>query len=124
MVAACFAAGTTTIAAAACEPEVVALGEFLNRCGAEIHGLATPLLRIELVPSVCRELCTTAVIPDRIEAATLMIAAAMTRGSLTLDNVCLGHLAAVIDVLRAMGVSVESAGTTVRIRVAAIAASL
>ncbi len=113
MVAACFAEGTTTIAAAACEPEVVALGEFLNGCGAQIHGLGTPLLRIEGVERLHGT--THTVIPDRIEAATLMIAAAMTRGSLTLDNVCLAHLAAVVDVFRAMGVSVESTGTTVRI---------
>lgn len=113
MVAACFAEGTTTIAAAACEPEVVALGEFLNRCGAQIRGLGTPLLQIEGVERLRGT--TERVIPDRIEAATLMIAAVMTRGTLTLDNVRLEHLSAVIDALRAMGVTVESVGTAVRV---------
>lgn len=114
MSAAILAEGTTTISAAACEPEVVDLGNMLNAMGARIEGLGTPLLRIEGV----RELNAVehTVIPDRIEAATIMIAAAMTRGELTLENVCADHLAAVTDVVRATGATVTFQGTTLRVR--------
>ena len=80
MTAACLAEGVTTIAAAACEPEVVDLGQFLNAAGAKISGLGTPLLRIEGVNELHGVEHT--IIPDRIEAATLMIAAAITGGEL------------------------------------------
>jgi len=106
MTAACFAEGVTTISAAACEPEVVDLGQFLNAAGAKITGLGTPLIRIEGVDALHG--VEHHVIPDRIEAATLIVAGAITGGSLQIANVCLPHLAAVIDVLRAIGVDVET----------------
>jgi UDP-N-acetylglucosamine 1-carboxyvinyltransferase len=105
MSAAVFAEGTTTIEAAACEPEVVDLGRFLNRCGAKISGLGTPFLRIEGVDRLTG--CRHTIIPDRIEAATLMMAAAITRGAITLHNVCLEHLTSVVETLREIGVSIE-----------------
>ena len=70
MSAAVFAQGTTTIEAAACEPEVVDLGNYLNSAGAKITGLGTPFLQIEGVDKLCGVEHT--IIPDRIEAATLM----------------------------------------------------
>ena len=85
MSAAVFAEGITTIEAAACEPEVVDLGRFLNRMGARISGLGTPFLRVEGVERLMGTEHT--VIPDRVEAATLMIAAAITRGAVRLQNV-------------------------------------
>jgi UDP-N-acetylglucosamine 1-carboxyvinyltransferase len=103
--AAVFAKGVTTISAAACEPEVVDLGRFLNAMGAKVEGLGTPLLRIEGVEELTAVDYT--VIPDRIEAATLMIAGAMAGGRLQVDNLDPSHLAAVIDVLRMVGVSIE-----------------
>ncbi len=109
MSAAIFAEGITTISAAACEPEVVDLGNMLNAMGARIEGLGTPLLRIEGVSNLHSVEHT--VIPDRIEAATLMVAAAITRGELTIENVCSAHLAAVTDVLRATGAEVCFSGT-------------
>lgn len=112
--AAVLAEGVTTIAAAACEPEVVDLGNLLNAMGARIEGLGTPLLRITGVDQL-RTVAHT-VIPDRIEAATLMIAAAMTRGELEIGNVVPLHLAAVTDLLRATGVSVDFQGSTVWVR--------
>lgn len=114
MSAAILAEGITTISAAACEPEVVDLGNMLNAMGARIEGLGTPLLRIEGV----RELHAVqhTIIPDRIEAATLMVAAAITRGELTIENFDAPRLAAVIDILRAAGVSVELDGATARVR--------
>jgi UDP-N-acetylglucosamine 1-carboxyvinyltransferase len=105
MTAACFAEGVTTISAAACEPEVVDLGNYLNSAGAKISGLGTPLLRIEGVGALQGSEHT--VIPDRIEAATLMIAGAITGGELQITHANRSHLAAVMDVLRAIGVEVD-----------------
>ena len=103
--AAVFAEGVTTISAAACEPEVVDLGRYLIAMGAKIEGLGTPLLRIEGVEELNAVEYT--VIPDRIEAATLLIAATMAGGRLEVDNVEPMHLAAIIDVLRMIGAVVE-----------------
>ena len=105
MCAAVFARGTTTISAAACEPEVVDLGRYLNAMGAKIEGLGTPFLRIEGVTDLNAVEYT--VIPDRIEAATLLIAAAMTGGRLQIENLDPSHLAGVIDALRMIGVMIE-----------------
>jgi UDP-N-acetylglucosamine 1-carboxyvinyltransferase len=106
MAAATLAAGVTTIEAAACEPEVVDFGTYLNGMGAKISGLGTPFVRIEGVD----ELIGTQheIIPDRIEAATLMLAAAITRGDVTLENVRLDHLTAVLEKLREIGVRVDA----------------
>ena len=103
--AAVFAKGVTTISAAACEPEVVDLGHYLNAMGAKIEGLGTPLLRIEGVEDL--NAVEHTVIPDRIEAATMLIAAAMTGGRLQVDNLVPAHLAGVIDALQMMGVMIE-----------------
>ena len=121
LTAAALADGVTTIESAACEPEVVDLGNYLNAMGARISGLGTPFLRIEGV----RQLTGVRhrVIPDRIEAATLMIAAAISRGSIELDNVCLGHMTAVVEKLREIGVRVDTvanaAGSSGRVAVSA-----
>ncbi|MFO0917867.1 MAG: UDP-N-acetylglucosamine 1-carboxyvinyltransferase [Planctomycetaceae bacterium] len=113
MTAAVFAEGVTTISAAACEPEVVNLGEYLNRMGAKIEGLGTPLLKIEGVDRLTG--VEQDIIPDRIEAATLIIAGAITRGQLRIANVRLDHLAGVIDVLRSIGVKIETHGSTIAV---------
>ena len=111
--AAVFAKGVTTISAAACEPEVVDLGRYLNAMGARIEGLGTPLLRIDGVEEL--NAVTHTVIPDRIEAATLLIAGAMTGGRLQVDNLEPSHLAAVIDALRTMGVKIDVGARTVTV---------
>ncbi len=105
MSAAVLAEGETIIEAAACEPEVIDLGNMLNAMGAKIEGLGTPFLRIEGVDRLCGVEHT--VIPDRIEAATLMVAAAITRGDVRIENVRLTHLTAVIEKLREIGVRIE-----------------
>lgn len=115
MSAACLADGITTIEAAACEPEVVDLGNYLNAMGAQITGLGTPFLQIEGVERL--QGVEHAIIPDRIEAATLMIAAAITKGNVVLENVCVEHLTAVIEKLREIGVSIDAIGRTVRVSV-------
>ncbi len=108
MTAATVARGTTILLGAACEPEVVDLGRFLNRCGAKITGLGTSTLEIDGVDELSG--CEHAVIPDRIEAATWLIAGAMTRGELTLTGVEPDQLSAVIDTLRHIGVTMEAHG--------------
>jgi UDP-N-acetylglucosamine 1-carboxyvinyltransferase len=115
MTAAALAEGSTTIEAAACEPEVVDLGNFLNRMGAKISGLGTPFLQIEGVEKL--QGTEHQIIPDRIEAATLMLAAAITWGDVWLQNVRLDHLTAVLEKLREIGVTVEPMGSGVRVAV-------
>ncbi len=107
MCAATLAEGETIIEAAACEPEVIDLGNLLNAMGAKISGLGTPFLRIEGVDRLTGVEHT--VIPDRIEAATLMIAAAITGGCVELENVNLTHMTAVVEKLREIGVRIELA---------------
>ena len=115
MAAATVAEGTTTIEAAACEPEVVDVGNYLNGMGAKISGLGTPFLSIEGVERLHG--CEHRVIPDRIEAATLMIAAAITRGRVVLENVCLSHMTAVIEKLSEIGVTIREADGLVEVGV-------
>jgi UDP-N-acetylglucosamine 1-carboxyvinyltransferase len=105
MMAATLAEGITTIEAAACEPEVVDLGQFLNRMGARISGLGTPFLTIEGVDRL--QGAEHTIFPDRIEAATLIIAAAATGGEVELENVRVDHMTAVIEKLREIGVVIE-----------------
>jgi UDP-N-acetylglucosamine 1-carboxyvinyltransferase len=105
MMAAVLAKGRTVIESAACEPEVTDLGNFLNTCGARITGHGTPRITIDGVESLTG--CDYTVIPDRIEAGTFMIAAAITNGEIILENGRLEHMLAVVDRLRSVGVSIE-----------------
>jgi UDP-N-acetylglucosamine 1-carboxyvinyltransferase len=105
LAAATLARGVTVIESAACEPEVVDLASFLNRMGARVEGAGTPTIRIEGVDSLSgAEHC---VIPDRIEAATLMCATAVTGGDVTLEGAEAAHLETVIEVLSEIGLLVE-----------------
>ena len=90
ILAATFAEGTTKITNAAMEPEIVDLANFLNEMGANVKGAGTNTIKIKGV----KELIGTEhnVIPDRIEAATYMVAAAMTKGDITIENVIMDHL--------------------------------
>ncbi|MBN1437260.1 MAG: UDP-N-acetylglucosamine 1-carboxyvinyltransferase [Sedimentisphaerales bacterium] len=105
MCAATLAEGQTIIESAACEPEIVDLGNFLNAMGAKISGLGTPRITIQGVD----ELGGTEhqIIPDRIEAGTFMVAAAITNGELIIENCRTEHLMAFIDRLRLIGVHIE-----------------
>jgi UDP-N-acetylglucosamine 1-carboxyvinyltransferase len=113
MMAAVLAEGLTVIEMAACEPEVVDLANFLNQCGASVTGQGTPRLVIEGVQELHG--CEYRIIPDRIEAGTFMVAAAITNGELTLENARLDHLMAFVDRLTAIGINVEKSdkGVTV-----------
>lgn len=90
LMAAVLAKGETVINNAAMEPEITNLVEFLIKMGARIEGAGTPILRIEGVDSLNSADIDT--IPDRIEAGTLMIAAAMTRGKVSFKNAVEKHM--------------------------------
>jgi len=113
MCAAALARGTTVIESAACEPEVVDLGDFLNAMGARVRGHGSPRIVIEGVEGLRGAEHT--VIPDRIEAGTFLIAAAITNGELTLRNCRCEHMLAAIDRLRLIGVEVERRDGAVRV---------
>jgi UDP-N-acetylglucosamine 1-carboxyvinyltransferase len=101
MMAATLAEGTTTITSAACEPEVVDLADFLNSMGAKIRGAGTPVITIEGVAKLRGTVHN--VIPDRIEAGTFMVAAALAGEGVTLRRVHEGHLSAITSALRKAG---------------------
>jgi len=105
MMAATLSKGRTVIEAAACEPEVTDLADFLNACGARITGAGTPRVVIDGVEGLTG--CEHTVIPDRIETGTFMIAAAISNGEVVLENARLEHLLAVVDRLRHVGVNIE-----------------
>ncbi len=105
MMAAALADGVTVIEMAACEPEVADLANFLNQCGASISGQGTPRIIVEGVKELHG--CEYRIIPDRIEAGTFMVAAALTNGDLKIENVRLDHLMAFVDCLSGVGVHVE-----------------
>lgn len=111
LMAATLAEGVTVIEMAACEPEVADLADFLNKCGASISGQGTPRLVIEGVKEL--KGCEHRIIPDRIEAGTHMVAAAITNGELKLENCRLDHLMAFVDRLSAVGVHIEKKESTV-----------
>ena len=105
MMAAVLAEGTTVIEAAAAEPEVVDLANFLNSMGARIEGAGTRRIIIEGVT----ELHGTEhqVIPDRIEAGTFLVAGAICGNGVTLKNIIPDHLTAVTERLREAGYHIE-----------------
>lgn len=114
MMAAAIAEGTTVIENAAEEPEIVDLANFLNGMGAKIRGAGTGSIRIEGVERLGG--CTHAVIPDRIEAGTFMVAAAITGGDVFVEGAICDHLKPITAKLREMGVDVEEQENGVRVR--------
>jgi len=107
LMAATLAKGRTIIESAACEPEVADLANCLNDMGARITGIGSPRLIIEGVSELHPVRYT--VLPDRIEAGTFMVAAAITESELHLKNCRLDDMMAVVDRLRSIGVTVEAA---------------
>ncbi len=114
MMAAVTAQGMTVIDNAAREPHIVDLANFLNSCGANISGAGTEVIKIRGVDTLYGG--TYAIIPDMIEAGTYMIAAAATKGDLTINNVIPKHLEATTRKLLEMGVEVEEGDDYVRVR--------
>lgn len=108
MMAATLANGTTTLANAAKEPEIVDLGECLIKMGAKIKGLGTETITIEGVKSLGG--ANHEILPDRIETGTYIIAAGMTGGTVKLQNARVEHLSAVLGHLSQAGIDVEQEG--------------
>lgn len=106
MMAATLADGETILENAAREPEVNDVADFLNSMGARVEGAGTSTIRIEGVEALHGTDHT--VLPDRIEAGTYLIAAAMTGGKLRLNNVVPAHLEAVIVKLREAGAIIDT----------------
>ena len=105
LMAATLAKGTTVIENAAKEPEIVDLANLLNKMGAKIKGAGTDTIRITGVDKLHGAVHT--VIPDRIETATFMLAAAITRGKILIKNAIPGHVRPIIAKLKECNVDVE-----------------
>ncbi len=114
MMAAALARGRTTLENAAREPEVEELGRVLNKMGAKVRGAGTSLVTVEGVEEL--QPVEHAIIPDRIEAGTLLVAAAITRGDVLVRDCLPEHLEAVIAKLRATGAEVNAEGDGIRVR--------
>lgn len=113
MMAAALADGVTVLENAACEPEVADLAALLSRMGARIEGAGTPTISIEGVSHLHG--AEHEVIPDRVEAGTFMVAAAITGGDVTINRCLPSHLEAITEKLREAGVLVEEADCRIRV---------
>jgi len=113
MMAAALARGRTTLVNAATEPEVQELAILLNAMGARIRGIGSQMVEIEGVPALHG--ATARVMPDRIEAGTFAIAAAMTGGDIEILEAPVAVLDALLAKLRAAGARVEHGETTLRV---------
>ena len=109
------AEGTTTLENVAKEPHVVDVANFLNTMGADIKGAGTDVIRIKGVESLTG--CNYSVIPDQIEAGTFMIAAAATKGDVTITNVIPKHLESISAKLIEVGAIVEEGDDSIRVTV-------
>jgi UDP-N-acetylglucosamine 1-carboxyvinyltransferase len=114
MMAAALAKGRTVIENAAREPEVEELGLVLNKMGAKVQGAGTPIITIEGVDEL--QPIEHAIIPDRIEAGTFAVAAAMTKGDVLLEGARPEHMEAIIVKLRAMGATVSAEAGGLRVK--------
>jgi len=115
MMAATLAKGPVTLKNCAMEPEIVALAEFLQSCGAKIEGAGTPTIIIH--PSVLSAPASVfRIIPDRIEAATFLTLGALAGESLVVTDIDPSHLDAIFDAFRMMGVPFEVGKDSVTVR--------
>jgi UDP-N-acetylglucosamine 1-carboxyvinyltransferase len=114
MMAAAMASGETVLENAAREPEIVDLAQYLNRMGAKIEGAGTDTIRIQGVTELSA--ASYEVMPDRIEAGTFMIAAAITAGDIRIRNMKLEHLDALVFKLQDAGVEITSRDNIVRVK--------
>lgn len=113
MLAAVKADGVTVIESAACEPEIVDLANILIQMGAEIQGAGTHSLRIKGVNRLSG--VDYSVIPDRIEAGTFILAAAITRSCIEIENVVKNHLLVLIDNLLEVGIKITGDGNNLKV---------
>ncbi len=114
MMAAVLAKGTTVLRNAAREPEIIALADVLIQMGANVSGAGTAVITIQGVKKL--KPVTTTIIPDRIEAGTLMVAAALTEGDVKIKNCDPLHLKAIIHKLEKSGADVQVYKKSVRVK--------
>lgn len=114
MMAAALAEGRTIIENAACEPEIVDLANFINAMGGRVRGAGTDTIRIDGVDFLHGT--EYAVIPDRIEAGTYMVAGAITRGEVFVEGAISDHLNPLIAKMREMGVEVLEGENGIHVR--------
>ncbi|MGI6142174.1 MAG: UDP-N-acetylglucosamine 1-carboxyvinyltransferase [Caldicoprobacterales bacterium] len=113
IMAAALADGLTIIENAAEEPEIIDLANFINAMGGRVRGAGTDTIKIEGVGRLSG--CTHTIIPDRIEAGTFMVAAAITGGDIILTNVISDHLRPVEAKLKEAGIQIESVEEGIRV---------
>jgi UDP-N-acetylglucosamine 1-carboxyvinyltransferase len=116
LMAAVLAEGESRIENAAREPEIVDLANFLNSLGAKIEGAGTSILKVQGVTSMAPPAEAYSILPDRIEAATYLIAGAITGGDLTIRGACVQDLQPVIAKLRETGCEITIDGSDIRIQ--------
>jgi UDP-N-acetylglucosamine 1-carboxyvinyltransferase len=114
MMAAVLAEGTTILRNAAREPEIVALADVLNKMGADVQGAGTAVIQIKGVTSL--KPVSVSIIADRIETGTFMVAAALTRGDVTLIDCEPEHVGACIHELQLAGVEIIAGENTIRVK--------
>ncbi|MBR5182751.1 MAG: UDP-N-acetylglucosamine 1-carboxyvinyltransferase [Clostridiales bacterium] len=114
MLAACKAEGRTEIINAAKEPHIVDVANFLNSMGAHIKGAGTDTIKITGVPFLPGNF-TYSIIPDQIEAGTYMIAAAVTKGDVTIHNLIPTHMEPLSAKMREMGYQIEEGDESIRV---------
>ncbi|MFZ5641412.1 MAG: UDP-N-acetylglucosamine 1-carboxyvinyltransferase [Bacillota bacterium] len=115
IMAATLAEGVTVIENAAEEPEIVDLAQYINSMGGKVKGAGSSIIEIEGVPKGVLRGTTHRIIPDRVEAGTYMVAAAITGGDVTVDNVIVEHLKPVMAKLEEAGARVLTNGKAVRV---------
>lgn len=113
MLAAALAEGTTVIQNCAREPHIVDVANFINAAGGHVTGAGTDTIHVKGVKRLGG--ATHTVIPDDIEAGTWMIAAAITRGDVTVENVIPTHIGSIIAKLREVGVEIQEEADSVRV---------
>ncbi len=106
MLASVLADGETTITNAALEPEIVDLQTMLNKMGAKIKGAGTNVIKIQGVKKLKE--ASHNIMPDRIEAGTLLVAAAITGGNIKIINACPEHIVPILHKLEEMGCKIET----------------
>ncbi len=113
MLAAVMANGTTVLENVAKEPHIVDVANFLNTMGADVRGAGTDVIKIHGVKKMHG--ATYSIVPDQIESGTFMIAAAATKGDITIKNVIPKHLEPITSKLKDMGVNVEEFDDSIRV---------
>ncbi|ALS76271.1 UDP-N-acetylglucosamine 1-carboxyvinyltransferase [Planococcus rifietoensis] len=114
MSAAALADGVTIIENAAKEPEIVDLANYINEMGGKVKGAGTDTMRIEGVETLHGS--NHSIIPDRVEAGTFMVAAAITEGDVIIENAVPEHMAALISKMGEMGVDIQETDEGLRVR--------